>query len=58
MSSAKQPDLDLGAIEEQEQEQEGGTVIKEVQFCKIVWSSALMIVCIDECIEQISVLGP
>ena len=32
MSSAKQPDLDLRAIgeQEQEQEQEGGTVIKEV----------------------------
>ena len=30
MSSAKQPELDLGAIGEQEQEQEGGTVIKEV----------------------------
>ena len=30
MSSAKQPDLDLRSIGEQEQEQEGGTVIKEV----------------------------
>ena len=30
MSSAKQPDLDLRAIGEQEQEQEGGTLIKEV----------------------------